>query len=173
MDRNAREAEEIDIARTVQEKMFPTSGLEIAGLVVEGWSRPCNETGGDYYAFLPCPGGLVAMVGDVSGHGLGAALFTTMAHALAQQQFRASFEYTERLGDTTATAEQRQAGRDALVWQVQFIADVVAHRRHTPGPDLVSALVAAEEHGAVLTESEIVAALLTLYNAAGTTTFAP
>ncbi len=81
--------QEIDIARTVQEKMFPTSGLDIAGLVVEGWSRPCSETGGDYYAFLPCPGGLVAMVGDVSGHGLGAALFTTMAHALAQQQFRA------------------------------------------------------------------------------------
>ena len=88
----------------------------------------------------------------------------------AQQQFRASFEDTERLGDPTATAEQRQAGRDALVWQVQFIADVVAHRRHTPGPDLVSALVQANEHGAVLTESEIVAALLTLYNAAGTTT---
>jgi len=81
--------QEIDIARTVQEKMFPTSGLQLAELHVEGWSRPCNETGGDYYAFMPRPGGLVAMVGDVSGHGLGAALFTTMAHALAQQQFRA------------------------------------------------------------------------------------
>jgi phosphoserine phosphatase RsbU/P len=81
--------QEIDIARTVQEKMFPTSGLTVDGMLVEGWSRPCNETGGDYFAFLPRPGGLVAMVGDVSGHGLGAALFTTMAHALAQQQFRA------------------------------------------------------------------------------------
>lgn len=81
--------QEIDIARTVQERMFPTSGLAGGGMLVEGWSRSCNETGGDYYAFLPRPGGLVAMVGDVSGHGLGAALFTTMAHALAQQQFRA------------------------------------------------------------------------------------
>jgi phosphoserine phosphatase RsbU/P len=82
--------QEIDIARTVQEKMFPTAGMQVAGIQVEGWSRPCNETGGDYFAYLPRPGGLVAMVGDVSGHGLGAALFTTMAHALAQQQFRAS-----------------------------------------------------------------------------------
>jgi sigma-B regulation protein RsbU (phosphoserine phosphatase) len=81
--------QEIDLARKVQEKMFPTAGLRLADLMVEGWSRPCNETGGDYYAFMPRPGGLVAMVGDVSGHGLGAALFTTMAHALAQQQFRA------------------------------------------------------------------------------------
>lgn len=81
--------QEIDIARTVQEKMFPTSGLKLDGLLAEGWSRPCNETGGDYFAYLPLQGGMVAMVGDVSGHGLGAALFTTMAHALAQQQFRA------------------------------------------------------------------------------------
>lgn len=81
--------QEIGIARTVQERMFPTGGLAVADLLVEGWSRPCSETGGDYFTYLPRPGGLVAMIGDVSGHGLGAALFTTMAHALAQQQFRA------------------------------------------------------------------------------------
>lgn len=81
--------QEIDLARKVQEKMFPTSGLVVGGITAEGWSRPCNETGGDYYTYLPRPGGMVIMVGDVSGHGLGAALFTTMAHALAQQQFRA------------------------------------------------------------------------------------
>ncbi|MBU6317897.1 MAG: cytochrome P450, partial [Acidobacteria bacterium] len=88
----------------------------------------------------------------------------------AQQQFRASFEDTERLGDPSASPEQRQAGRNALVWQVQFISDIVAHRRREPRADLVSALAHAEEQGAVLTEAEIVAALLTLYNAAGTTT---
>ncbi|MEK7414648.1 MAG: SpoIIE family protein phosphatase [Planctomycetota bacterium] len=81
--------QEIDIARTVQEKMFPLVGITVADLVVEGWSHPCSETGGDYYAFIPRGNGLVAMIGDVSGHGLGAALFTTMAHALTQQQFRA------------------------------------------------------------------------------------
>lgn len=81
--------QEIDIARTVQERMFPTSGLAVADIQIEGWSRACSETGGDYYAYQPRGSGLVAMVGDVSGHGLGAALFTTMAHAIAQQQFRA------------------------------------------------------------------------------------
>lgn len=80
--------QEIDIARSVQEQMFPNGGLVHGEFTAEGWSRPCNETGGDYYAYVPRPGGLVAMVADVSGHGLGAALFCTMAHALAQQQFR-------------------------------------------------------------------------------------
>lgn len=81
--------QEIDIARSVQEKMFPASGLALGDILIEGWSRPCSETGGDYYTFVPRPGSAVAMVGDVSGHGLGAALFTTMAHALVQQQLRA------------------------------------------------------------------------------------
>ncbi|MGB8857940.1 MAG: cytochrome P450 [Ilumatobacteraceae bacterium] len=84
--------------------------------------------------------------------------------------FRASFESTERLGDPTATAEQRQRGRDALVWQLGFIADVVAERRRLPKDDLVSALVQAEAEGERLTHDEILAALLTLYTAGGTTT---
>lgn len=88
----------------------------------------------------------------------------------ARAEFRASFESTERLGDPTASAEQRRAGQDALVWQLGFIADVVAARRRDPRADLVSALVQAEQAGETLTEDEILAALLTLYTAAGTTT---
>jgi cytochrome P450 len=88
----------------------------------------------------------------------------------AREQFRASFEDTERLGDPTASEEQREAARAALVWQLDFIAGVVADRRDAPQHDLVSALVQAEEQGQTLTDDEILAALLTLYTAAGTTT---
>jgi phosphoserine phosphatase RsbU/P len=83
---NERLTQELSIARTVQEGMYPLAGLTVAGVAVEGSSRPCNETGGDYFTFLERDGGLIAMVGDVSGHGLGAALFATMAHAIIQQQ---------------------------------------------------------------------------------------
>ena len=85
-------------------------------------------------------------------------------------RFRASFEDTERLGDPTASPEQRQAGQDALVWQLGVIARVVAARRDDPRDDLVTALVQAVEAGETLTDEEILAALLTLYTAAGTTT---
>jgi cytochrome P450 len=88
----------------------------------------------------------------------------------ARLEFRASFEATERLGDPTATLEQVTAAKAALVWQLGFIADVVSERRRTPQPDLVTALVQAEESGAALTDDEILAALLTIYTAAGTTT---
>jgi cytochrome P450 len=88
----------------------------------------------------------------------------------ARDRFRSSFEDTERLGDPTATDEQRAAARDALVWQLDFIAAVVDERRRAPQQDLVSALVQAEDQGARLTNDEILAALLTIYTAAGTTT---
>ena len=88
----------------------------------------------------------------------------------ARDRFRSSFEDTERLGDPTATDEQRQAARDALVWQLDFIAGVVDERRLEPQDDLVSALVQAEDRGDTLTNDEILAALLTIYTAGGTTT---
>lgn len=88
----------------------------------------------------------------------------------ARDRFRASFEDTERLGDPTASPEQRAAAKAALVWQLEFIAEVVEHRRGRPGNDLVTALVQAEENGETLTDHEILAALLTMYTAAGTTT---
>lgn len=72
------------------------------------------------------------------------------------------FEDTERLGDPTASDEHRRVGREALVWQLDFIRGVVEERRTHPQPDLVTALVQAEQHGDRLTEDEILAALLTL-----------
>ena len=80
--------QEMDLARNVQASMFPLGGLCSGKLVLEGCSRPCSETGGDYYTYVDHDGRVVTMIGDVSGHGLGAALFTTMAHVLVQQQFR-------------------------------------------------------------------------------------
>jgi cytochrome P450 len=88
----------------------------------------------------------------------------------ARDRFRASFEDTEALGNPTASAAQVDAAKAALVWQLDFIADVVAERRLRPTDDLVSALVQAEEAGETLTDHEILAALLTLYTAGGTTT---
>ncbi|MDA3961450.1 MAG: SpoIIE family protein phosphatase [Planctomycetota bacterium] len=80
---------ELDIARKVQADMFPVSPLDEAGIHIEGRVRSCDETGGDYYGYLAREGRAVAMIADVTGHGLGAALFTTVAHAIIQQQLHA------------------------------------------------------------------------------------
>lgn len=79
---------EMDLAHAVQTEMYPKGGLTQKELLIEGMSRPCDETGGDYFTYLGRNDQVLAMIGDVSGHGLGAALYTTMAHAVIQQQLR-------------------------------------------------------------------------------------
>jgi sigma-B regulation protein RsbU (phosphoserine phosphatase) len=47
----------------------------LAGFAIAGASHPTQETGGDYYDFIPMSDGHWGIaVGDASGHGIGAAL---------------------------------------------------------------------------------------------------
>jgi phosphoserine phosphatase RsbU/P len=69
---------EIEIAREVQERLFPQRLPEIAGLDYFGFCRTALGVGGDYYDFLALPDGKLGIaLGDVSGKGIAAAL--TMA----------------------------------------------------------------------------------------------
>jgi len=69
---------EIEIAREVQERLFPQQLPPIAGLDYFGRCRTALGVGGDYYDFLALPDGKLGLaLGDVSGKGIAAAL--TMA----------------------------------------------------------------------------------------------
>lgn len=66
---------ELEIAREVQEHLFPQHLPSIAGLDYAGLCRPAREVGGDYYDFLELPAGKFGFaIGDVSGKGIGASL---------------------------------------------------------------------------------------------------
>jgi phosphoserine phosphatase RsbU/P len=66
---------EIEIAREVQERLFPQRLPEVAGLRYFGQCRTALGVGGDYYDFLPLPDGKLGVaLGDVSGKGIAAAL---------------------------------------------------------------------------------------------------
>ncbi len=66
---------ELEIAREVQEHLFPQHFPSISGLDYFGCCRPAREVGGDYYDFLELPSGKLGVaIGDVSGKGIGASL---------------------------------------------------------------------------------------------------
>jgi phosphoserine phosphatase RsbU/P len=73
---------EVEIAREVQERLFPQKQPPIAGLEYAGTCRPALGVGGDYYDFLALPGGQLGIaVGDVSGKGIAAALMMASLQA--------------------------------------------------------------------------------------------
>jgi sigma-B regulation protein RsbU (phosphoserine phosphatase) len=72
----------LQMARTIQRGMYPLEGLEIAGYDMAWWSQSCDETGGDYFDFLKLENdGAGFAIGDVAGHGIGAALLMATGRA--------------------------------------------------------------------------------------------
>lgn len=72
----------IQIARQIQQKLFPSNHFPSENLQICGASRPADETGGDYFDYIRMPDrGLALAIGDVSGHGLGPALLMSALRA--------------------------------------------------------------------------------------------
>ena len=78
------------LAGKVQKSLIPAKAPEIRGLDIAGRSDPCQEVGGDYFDFLYGPdypaGSLRVVVGDISGHGVDAALLMTTARAFIRMR---------------------------------------------------------------------------------------
>lgn len=78
---------EIEIAREVQERLFPQRLPAITGIDYYGACRPALGVGGDYYDFLALPNGdLGIAIGDVSGKGIAAALLMASLQASLRGQ---------------------------------------------------------------------------------------
>ena len=78
---------ELEIAREVQQRLFPQKLPEVKGLDFAGYCRPAEGVGGDYYDFIHLPDhSLGIAVGDVSGKGIAAALMMASLQASLRGQ---------------------------------------------------------------------------------------
>jgi len=75
--------EELALARKIQVGLLPRELPAPAGWAVFGSSRPSRLVSGDYYLVAERAGALDAMVVDVAGKGIAAALLTASLEALA------------------------------------------------------------------------------------------
>jgi PAS domain S-box-containing protein len=80
----------LSLAGEVQRSLLPEEAPHIDGLDVAGRTLSCDEIGGDYFDFLwdrQCPqDALSIVVGDVTGHGVEAALLMTTARAFLRMR---------------------------------------------------------------------------------------
>jgi sigma-B regulation protein RsbU (phosphoserine phosphatase) len=78
---------ELEIAREVQERLFPQSYPPVQGLELAGACRPALAVGGDYYDFVSLEGGRLGIaIGDISGKGIPAALLMATLRAFLRGQ---------------------------------------------------------------------------------------
>jgi PAS domain S-box-containing protein len=69
------------LARQVQQSYYKST-VSVAGYDIAGFASPADETGGDYFDFIRLPNdGLALVIGDVSGHGISAALIMAETRA--------------------------------------------------------------------------------------------
>ncbi|MBU0617515.1 MAG: SpoIIE family protein phosphatase [Planctomycetes bacterium] len=74
---------DLEVARGIQQSLFPKENPVIEGYEVAGWNRPADETGGDAYDFIPLQDGRLAVfLADATGHGIGAALVIAQGRSL-------------------------------------------------------------------------------------------
>lgn len=90
---------ELEAARQVQRLLLPDKPPATPGFVVEAAYLPAQEVGGDFWQIVPgADGSLLAVVGDVSGKGLQAAMsVSTIVGALRGEVERRPAEVLGRL----------------------------------------------------------------------------
>lgn len=78
------------LAAEVQQSLLPLQPPSVPGMDISGTSIPCDEVGGDYYDFLSGSENdrdVTVVVGDISGHGVDAALLMSSARSYLKACF--------------------------------------------------------------------------------------
>jgi sigma-B regulation protein RsbU (phosphoserine phosphatase) len=83
---------EIEIARGVQDQLYPKAPPVFEGLKVLGMCDPARTVSGDYYDYQLVDGRLAIAIGDVAGKGISAALLMATIQAAMRMELRASAE---------------------------------------------------------------------------------
>ncbi|MGB6857097.1 MAG: SpoIIE family protein phosphatase [Terracidiphilus sp.] len=104
----ARLEEEIRNARAVQQVLIPEAIPATPGFKVESVYKPAEEVGGDFFQIMPLRGGgVLSVIGDVSGKGIPAA----MTVSLLVGTVRTLAHYTQSPAEILAAMNQRMLAR--------------------------------------------------------------
>jgi len=99
---------ELENARAVQQVLIPETIPEVRGFAIESFYKPAGEVGGDFFQILPTAnGGVLAVIGDVSGKGMPAA----MTVSLLVGTVRTLAHYTESPAAILTAMNVRMLGR--------------------------------------------------------------
>ncbi|WNK00405.1 SpoIIE family protein phosphatase [Thalassospiraceae bacterium LMO-JJ14] len=109
LEEQIRVKRDLHAAQEIQQHLIPATAPAIDGFDLAGKTIYCDETGGDYQDYVPLDDHRYAIViGDVTGHGVGAALLMASARAV----LRANAPHEKTAADVLA-AVNRQLSADS------------------------------------------------------------
>ncbi|MBF0499444.1 MAG: PP2C family protein-serine/threonine phosphatase [Candidatus Riflebacteria bacterium] len=101
------ERRQIDLGREVQRRILPACLPDVIGYELAYRCISMTELGGDYCDALPLPDGrLLLVICDVTGHGISAALLTTMAKTVVATGAQRSWDLASLLDRLNAMVNQ-------------------------------------------------------------------
>jgi serine phosphatase RsbU (regulator of sigma subunit) len=80
-EQKARMETELNMARLVQQRLFPGKGFQDPQIALAGTILPASECGGDWWFYRQIGRTLIVAICDVAGHGASAALMTAAVHS--------------------------------------------------------------------------------------------
>jgi serine phosphatase RsbU (regulator of sigma subunit) len=109
-------------ARVVQQVLIPEAIPSVPGFAIESVYKPAGEVGGDFFQIIPTvSGGVLIVIGDVSGKGMPAALTVSLLVGTV----RTLAHYTHSPGEILSAMNARMMGRS----QGGFTTCLILHAR--------------------------------------------
>jgi serine phosphatase RsbU (regulator of sigma subunit) len=89
---------ELEIAKNLQSRLLPKNAPDLEFFEIATLCEPANEVGGDYFDFLTInEKSMLIFLGDVSGKGIRAAFYMTLAKGLLHGSFKLVKDHRELL----------------------------------------------------------------------------
>ena len=118
---------ELEIAASIQGQIIPQNLPDFPFVRLGARTIPCTGVGGDFYDVIPVPNGFAAIVGDVCGKGIPAALLASMAQGMFHAQMTAGASLVNALQSLNSFICERAPGEKYVT--------LAAVRYTVTGPD--------------------------------------
>ncbi len=119
LEERVRIKQTLDVAMEIQQNFLPRKVPQYKGLDIAGRSLYCDETGGDFFDFMDfcCRENnlLGVSVGDVSGHGISAALLMSTARALLRSRVNQPGDICDIIDDVNKMLSKDLSDRGEFV----------------------------------------------------------
>jgi serine phosphatase RsbU (regulator of sigma subunit) len=152
----ARLEQLLEAGQATQARLLASVPHSVPGFDIHGFYRPAERTSGDFFDFVSLRGGrLAAVVGDVSGHGIGPALITHCAQGFLRSALRMEASPDEALAQLNRDlAERIEPGKflTLLLLAIDSNGGVEVHNAGHHGPILLrrGTFVTQPQHGLAL-----------------------